>query len=320
MDERARTMRRVMHHCFAGVGLALLAAACNRHSPSSMWLPNPPGASAASSTASALASAGPALHGVPCGALDCTQYDAPRDAFRDVIASGPLVLGVGEAHAPKGASAPSAARRFADELLPQLAGHASDLLVELMMPPSGCSKAAAEVRKDQQPVTSRQASTDQSEYVTMGERARGLGIVPDMLRPTCADLDAVHDAGDGAIGASLSMIARLSASQAERLVDRDARSAADRDKMVVVYGGMLHNDLSPPPERAAWSYALGVDAHVQGRFVALDLVVPEFVGDDDTWRALPWWPHYDRARLGGKTTLFRLGERSFVLVFPETGR
>ncbi|MGH7295606.1 MAG: hypothetical protein ACRELB_11760, partial [Polyangiaceae bacterium] len=145
-----------------------------------------------------------------------------------------------------------------------------------------------------------------------------LGIVPDMLRPSCADMDAVRDAGDGAIEASLEMIARLSTAQAGKLLDRDARSDADRDEVVVVYGGMLHNDLDPPPERAKWSYATALDARTGGKLVAVDLVVPEFIADDATWRALPWVAHYDRARLGSKTTLFRLGPKSFVLVFAAT--
>jgi hypothetical protein len=256
--------------------------------------------------------------GVRCGDLGCAQYDTPRDAFLAALASDPAVLGIGEAHAPKGATVPSAAKRFADDLLPALAGRASDLVVELMMPPTGCADAAAEVRRSQAPATSRQAETNQNEYLAMGERARALGVVPDMLRPTCADLDAVRRAGDDAIGASLEMIARLSASQVRHLVDRDARSDADRGKAVVVYGGMLHNDLAPPKENARWSYALDVDAYVHGRFTAIDLVVPEYIGDDEAWRAFSWWPHYDRARLGAKTTMFRTGERSFVIVFPES--
>jgi hypothetical protein len=150
----------------------------------------------------------------------------------------------------------------------------------------------------------------------MGERARALGVVPDMLRPSCDDLEGVRKAGDEAISASLEMIARLSAVQAERLIERDARSDADRGKMVVLYGGLLHNDLAPPREKARWSYAPDLDAYVRGRFVAVDLVVPEHIGDDDAWRSFAWWPHYDRARLGGKTTRFRTGERSFVIVFP----
>jgi hypothetical protein len=309
----------------AGVALLLSGISpgpwgCDRHAPS----PSAGGVGAtAAASSEASVSATPATQpprGVPCGALDCAQYDSPSDAFQVAIGGAPRVLGVGEAHAPKGATAPSAAKHFTDELLPLLAGRASDLLVELMTPPAGCADVAAKVRRQQAPVTSRQAETDQGEYVAMGERARALGVVPDLLRPTCADMDAVHAAADGAIDASLSLIARLSAAQAGRLVDRDERSDADRAKTVVVYGGMLHNDLAPPPDRAAWSYAPALDARTGGRFVAVDLVVPEYIGDDESWRAFAWWSHYDRARLGGKTTLFRTGERSYVLVFAVSSR
>jgi hypothetical protein len=264
--------------------------------------------------------------GVPCGALECMQYDSPREAFLQALAraGAPLVLGIGEVHAPKGATVPSAAARFTGDLLPTLAGRASDLLLELMMPPSGCASAVAEVRRDQEPVTSRHAETAPDEYVVMGERARALGMVPDTLRPTCADMDAIEHAGDAdekerdVIDLSLTTIARLSTAQAIRLADRDARSDADRGKIVVLYGGALHNDLDPPPEAARWSYGPDLDAHVHGRFVAIDLVVPEFIGAGETWARLPWWPHYDRARLGRKATLFRTGLQSFALIFPES--
>jgi hypothetical protein len=268
-----------------------------------------PGAGAAASA--------PGPTGVP---VACAQYDSPADAMKAALTGDPRVIAVGEAHAPKGATAPSAAKRFTEDLLPLLAGRASDLLVELMMPPKGCADAAAEVRQKQAPATSQQAPTNQNEYLAMGDRAHALGIVPDMLRPSCADMDGVRDAGDGAIEASLEMIARLSTVQAGRLVDRDALTDADRGKAVVVYGGMLHNDLDPPPERAKWSYATALDAKTGGKLVAIDLVVPEFILDDATWRGFPWFARYDRARLGARTTLFRVGEKSFVLVFPETRR
>ena len=244
------------------------------------------------------------LQGSPCG-LDCAQYDSPRAAFAEVLTNLPTVLAIGEAHAPKGTVDASSAKRFADELLPLLAGRASDLLVELMMPPRSCVDAAAEVRTKQQPATSRQAETNQNEYVSMGEKARTLAIVPDMLRPTCADMDAVRDAGD-AIDASLQMIARLSVSQAERLLDRDAQSEADRGKAVVLYGGMLHNELSPSPERASWSYAPALDAYVHGRLVAIDLVVPEIISATTTPGA--------RSRGGRATTERRWARRRLFCV------
>jgi hypothetical protein len=276
---------------------------------------DPPVGDTAPAAASARASA---PRGVPCGDLGCQQFDSARDAFLVAVAGDARVLAIGEAHAQKGATAPSAAKRFTEDLLPALAGRASDLLVELMMPPKGCADAAADVRKKQAPATSQQAPTNQNEYVTMGDRARALGIVPDLLRPSCADMEAVSKAGDGAIEASLATIARLSAAQATKLLERDANSAADRGKTVVVYGGMLHNDLAPPPERATWSYATVLDERTAGKLVAIDLVVPEFITGDAVWKELPWVAHYDRAKLGARATLFRTGDRSFVLVFPAT--
>jgi hypothetical protein len=302
---------------------SLLAAGCDRHPPPAMTS-SPPASAASTAPAAPPASAASTTAGTPCGELGCVQFDTAKEAFLEAAypstgttAGPPRVLAIGEAHAQKGATASSAAKRFTEDLLPALTGRASDLLVELMMPPTGCADAAAEVRKKQAPATSRQAETNQNEYVTMGDRARALGIVPDLLRPSCADMDLVRSAGDQAIEASLELIARLCGTQALRLVDRDARSDADTDKAVVVYSGMLHNDLSPPPERAKWSYAPALDARVGGRLVSIDLVVPEFIVDDDTWRSLPWYAHYDRAKLGSRVTLFKLADRSYVLVFAE---
>jgi hypothetical protein len=295
-----------------------LGLACDRRAPGPTTAPSaPPAIASATTSASAAALLPPMPGGTPCGDLGCTQFDDPKAAFLAAVAGDPRVIAVGEAHAPRGATATSAARRFTGELLPQLKGRASDLLVELMMPPTGCADASAEVRQKQAPATSQQAPTNQNEYLAMGEAARSLGIVPDMLRPSCADLDAVRDAGADAIEASLEMIASLSTAQAGKLVDRDARTEGDRGKAVVVYGGMLHNDLDPAPERAKWSYAPALDAKVGGRFVAVDLVVPEFIVEDATWRGLPWFAHYDRERMGGKTTLFRVAPKSFVIVFAR---
>ena len=265
------------------------------------------------------ASARPApAAGGPCGDLECAQFDTPGEAVLTALLPDVRVVAFGEAHAQKGTTARSAAARFTAEVLPDFRGRASDLIVELMKPPQGCADAAAEVRQKQAPATAPQAPTNPNEYLAMGEQARALGIVPDMLRPSCADLDRVTDAGDDAIAASLELIARLSSAQAGRLLDRDSQSAQDHDKAVLLYGGLLHNDLEPPPAQRAWTYAPALDAKTGGRLVAIDLVVPEFIGTDDAWRKMPWVAQYDRARLGGKTTRFRTGERSYVVVFAET--
>jgi hypothetical protein len=222
---------------------------------------------------------------------------------------------------------PSAAKRFTSELLPTLDGHASDLLLEIMKPPAGCTDAVAEVRQKQEPVTSAHAEGAQNEYLAMGDAARRLGIVPDILRPTCSDMDAIERAKDDVIDLSLRTIGRLLGAQAARMADRDdalpplVAGAADRGKMVLVYGGTLHNNLSPSKDAAAWSYAPALATHVRGRFAAIDLMVPEFMGQDALWTSLPWWPAYAAAQRAGRlqegrATVLHVAPKSFVLVFP----
>jgi hypothetical protein len=254
-----------------------------------------------------------------CGALDCREFDSLEAAFDFALVSKPLLVAVGEAHAQKGTTVPSSAKHFTEHVLPMLKGRASDILVELMNPPEGCAKTTEVVRQKQEVVTRSQAKTDQGEYVALGERARALGIVPDLLRPTCADMDAVKAAGEDAVTASLELIAHLSQAQATRLLDRDARTPGDQDKMVLIYGGAIHNDLHPPEARAAWSFAPALDAYTHGRLVTVEIFIPELFDDSESWKARSFYKHYDPARMGGRTTVFR-DEKTFVIVLPRGGK
>jgi hypothetical protein len=251
-----------------------------------------------------------------CGELGCRQYETPVLAFLDAIRGEPGVVSIGEAHAPKGARVPSSAKRFTEDILPSVAGRASDLVVELMMPPTGCVARVAEVKKTHEVVTTHQAAEDQSEYRAMGEAARKLGVVPDLLRPSCADLDAIADAGDDAIDVSLQTIERLTEEKVKKLVERAAHTPGDQGKLVLTYGGAIHNDREPAPERRAWSFGPAFDRFTGGRYVEIDLYVPEFIDGSDAWKKLPWFPLYDAKRLGGKTTMFHPRERTFVIVLP----
>ena len=257
--------------------------------------------------------------GADCVALGCRLFDTPADAFRAILETKPLVIAVGEAHAQKGTEAiPSSAKRFTGELLPLLEGRASDLLVELMAPPAGCKKTAEVVAQKQKVVTEKQTETAQSEYVVMGNEAKKRGVVPDLLRPSCADLDAIDKAGDDAIGASLTTIARLTKTKVGELLDRNAKAAPER--VIATYGGAMHNDILPPPERAVWSFGPDLSARVQGRYAEVDLFVPEFILDTDTWKKLEWYPHFNRNRHPDRTTLFNPHPGSYVLIFPRTPR
>ncbi|HEY8924696.1 MAG TPA: hypothetical protein VIU64_09965, partial [Polyangia bacterium] len=84
-----------------------------------------------------------------------------------------------------------------------------------------------------------------------------------------------------------------------------------------VYGGALHNDLVPDPELAAYSFAPRVLAATLGRFLEIDLVVPEYAAGSSVVKAQPWWRAYERARPGRRAAvLIRRSARSYVVVFP----
>lgn len=258
------------------------------------------------------------LGGAPCtldkNDVECGAFERAEDAFEVVLKEDPAVLGVGEAHAQRGAVVSSSTKRFTDMLLPLLAGRTSDLLVELMMPPKGCVKQAETMRSVQKPVVTQQAETNQNEYVAMGEAARKLGIVPDLLRPSCDDLAAINDAGDDAIDRSLETIARLTTAQATKMIEARGRGS----KMVVTYGGALHNDAKPPPERAAWAYGPALSRAVGGRYVELDVYVPDFITGDDSWGKQPFFSAWEKNKSAHKALLFRVAPKSYVLIFAPS--
>lgn len=309
----------------AAVVLLTLVAGCSRRGDSSTVGALPSALSAAphasASIATPQASASSAALPVPagataCGDHGCIQFDSAEAALRHVLDSKPRVLAIGEAHAQKGKEGvDSSAKRFTD-MLPLLQGKASDLVLELMMPNNQCKKKTEQVREKQKVVTEKQADTNQNEYVKMGERARAVGIIPDLLRPACEDLDAIDKAGADSIPTFLSTIARLTRVQVDKLLVRNEKTPADADKMIVTYGGVLHNDLDPPKALSDWSFGPQLSARVDRRYVELDMFVPEFIENTETWRKLEWFAHYDRDRMGSKTTMFRPRPGSFVIIFP----
>lgn len=253
-----------------------------------------------------------------CGELGCKAFDDLDQAFAAVLEKKPLVLGIGEAHAQKGAeNIPSTTKRFTESLLPALRGKASFLAVELMLPNPKCKKETKQVEKQQKPVTEPQAETNQNEYVVLGKRAKELGIVPDLLRPSCDDLTKITKAGAGDIGVMLETIAKLTREVAVTELERN-KKAGKPDHLVVAYGGALHNDVSPRPGRETWTYGPDLSKATADRYIELDLIVPEYIKDTETWTNLPWYKHYDKAKLGSKVVLFNPAPRSYVLIFAAT--
>jgi hypothetical protein len=229
-----------------------------------------------------------------------------------VLSRAPRVLAVGEAHAQKGTEGiASATRRFAESFLPLLRGRASDLVIEIVVAVGQCGRVEQRVAEQQRPVTKSQAPTAQNEFVALARRAKALGIAPHPLSPTCDEYDAIAKAGANDIAQMLATIARVTERQVSSLLTRA------NDSLVLTYGGALHNDVTPRPGTESWSFAAELSARASDAYIELDLIVPEYVKDTESWRAQSWYAAFARAPHSRQTRLFTTGARSYTLVFAN---
>ena len=252
--------------------------------------------------------------GRPCGDLNCLAFATPEAAFAHVLGREPRVLAVGEAHAQDGTPGiASSTRRFAEQLMPLLAGRSKHIVIELLV--ANCKQQTVTgVAKAQAPVTEHQAQSNQSEFLTLGKYAKRLGIEPQALTPSCSEYESVLAAGDDGVARLLGLVAEQTQKSVEDLL---AEPASDT-QIVLTYGGALHNDLHPRTGQESWSFGPQLFTTSHGRYIELDLIVPEFVKDSEAWRNLPWFPAFDREHLVGEALLYEPTPGSFTLIFPKT--
>jgi len=276
----------------------------------------------------ALAAARPgALDPAPSARAFATAVEAVRAALAGSGSTGGVVA-FGELHQTRDTvRIPSALKRFETDILPAVAERLSYLVVETWVTTGRCGEAEKAVTADVERTTQRPASTE-NEIEAVLRVAHERGITPRILSISCADYQAMRPAG-GAVDydRTLRVTARALESAIIRAVGEGAVRAggaapSDGPRMVAVYGGALHNDLVPDAELAAYSFAPRVLAATLGRFLEIDLVVPEYAAASAATRAQPWWRAYTRARRARSAAiLVRRSARSYVVVFPvHTGR
>lgn len=223
------------------------------------------------------------------------------------------MLAIGEAHAQSdGPKSASSTRRFMDALLPRLAPRASDLVIELWLANGSCGKLEKQVQKQQEVVTAPQAANNQNEFLELGHRAKALGIMPHALVPSCEQYQKIAGAGAADIAEMLVMIKAVTETDVKELL---AKRAPDR--LIVAYGGAMHNDLVPRAGREDFSFGPALSAATSERYVELDLVVPEQIKDTEAWRSLPWHAQYSQEKAGRDAYLYSWAPHAYALLFPK---
>jgi hypothetical protein len=88
-------------------------------------------------------------------------------------------------------------------------------------------------------------------------------------------------------------------------------------KLVVSYGGALHNDREPATELAPYSFGPAVAQAVDDRYLEIDLYVPEYIAKDKSILAQPWYQQYRTAYQPRRTMVVKRGPGSYALIFPR---
>lgn len=251
-----------------------------------------------------------------CGELTCYRFSSSHQALVPLILHHKArLIAFGEAHAPASFQGATTVHRFTSDLLPTIADGASHLLLELLNPPKeGCETEKAAAQEESEKITAGQSKQNQNEYFTLGTESRKLGVIPDILWSTCEDL-AFIASPEGGVVAMMETIAKLS----EKNLKEQLRTPRKGRPLVLAYGGALHNDVTPRAGRESWSYGPKMWEDVKGRYLEIDLIVPELIADSESWRSFAWYEAYKALEHREGAILMKWGENSYSL-FLEPGR
>lgn len=244
-----------------------------------------------------------------------TIYPDLAAAMAVVVADHPRVLGIGEIHERsdrQGGGVPTLIR-FADEVLPALATRTSDLVIETWMVDPACKTGAT--RSQQVETAMKRPSSTRSQISSLFGVTKANSITAHVMRLTCKDLDDVASNAGVEAEKLLAIVTR----ELDRVTRSAVRYRDERQEtrpLILVYGGALHNDLYPYKSTRQWSYALGVDDAVGGRYVELDLFAPEQVEDSPLYTGESWYPLV--AKTGpDRVVLVERAPHSYLVLLPR---
>jgi hypothetical protein len=252
------------------------------------------------------------------GGVPMFEFSTPEAALARVLESRPLILGVGEYHELKGApKVPSAVKRFTG-VLPAFDGGASSLVVETWMLNGRCGAVEKQAAQAVEKTTKRPKETE-DEVTTLMGRAYDLGFVNHTLLIDCDDYRSMLDA-DGELDpdASLRLMRTKVEAMALKIIEKE--EAGVPGKLLVLYGGALHNDLVPAPGDEPYVFGPTLQKETKGRYAELDLLVPEYVERDEDLLKQPWFAPALALARKGRHVLIRPSPGVNVLLFAFTKR
>ena len=247
---------------------------------------------------------------------DVKFFASPSEIVAQLMSKKPRVVAFGEYHQIEGgAKVPSAVKRFGDQMLQAIAPATSDLIVETWVTEGKCgeteTKAVAKVEE-----TIKRPEATEDELVTLLRRAKTAGVRPHILTLSCAEYEDIQPK-DGEVD-YVKLLGVVTA-QLKKNIDASLK-VAPKGKTVAVYGGALHNDVYPKKILAQFSFAKPVAKEVGGKYLEVDLYVPEYIAGDKDIVAERWFSEWKKLEPShpGEAALVARGPSSYIVIFPMT--
>lgn len=248
-------------------------------------------------------------------------FESPEEALGPLLSQKPRVIALGEYHQTRKTTAiRSSLRHFVDDMLPHMLYWPTDLIVETWVTQGNCGTQEKAVVKDVKKTTKRPRKTE-DEIVTLIKKASETGIKPHILEFSCAEYNSLLDT-QGQV--DYEKMLTLLTQQLHKKVTEVSKQRAESGRPILVYGGALHNDLYPQEELKDYTFGPQLLRETGGKYLEVDLYVPEFVKDDPNITKEPWYALYQKqAQAPGnarKTALVRRGPNSYIVLFAKTAR
>ncbi|MBA3464808.1 MAG: hypothetical protein H0T46_33045 [Deltaproteobacteria bacterium] len=289
--------------------VALILVACGKAAAPPIVETTPVATGSAAPVVAPDAAVAPAPPAPPPG-----QHATLADALAAIIPADARVVGFGELHARVDRAQVKSALSLFTTALPSLGDKFSDLIVETFIVDPKCGQTAQKATQQMQTEVKRPEAT-KSEIALLADAAKAAKIQPHAMTLSCADYKALVPNGQIDPLAMLTITTRELKRIALSAVAHRDKDAAHRP-WIALYGGALHNDRSPDDAVKEWSYAAAVDTATKGRFVEVDLIVPELAAADANSKKQPWFSLVETA--GDWVQVFKRNDRSFVVVLPRT--
>jgi len=245
------------------------------------------------------------------------RYPDALTAVEQVLArTKPRVVGFGEFHQQQGTAAiRSTLERFSHSLLPALAPRTSDLVVEAWISEGGCGATEKAVVEEVEQISKRPEKTEDENLILL-KRAKQLGVAPHILEMSCKDYERVHG-GDAGVDyvAMLELVSQRLEAAGKQLLAAGTGEAGG--KLIAVFSGAIHNDVAPAEDFASFAYGSALREAAAGRYVEIDLYVPEFVLASKSARDEPWFPLIGELASPDGAFLIERGPGSYIVLFRK---